>query len=143
MSRTMLLVGLSLSMGTLAGCSTKLVVRSIDADPGPASHAANPDGVVINRLTSYSVRVTSKLPITSGETPQKTLIDPHRLLEVGYCRMPFANGKLTLEVTKNAQTMTKAGVSGTTPVTNIVKAAEKGVSTDTQVREALNPDSGP
>jgi hypothetical protein len=116
------------------GCSTKLIVRSIEAGDAQDARAASPKGVVVNRLTSYSAKVTSSLPISAQEK-RVSLVDPHRLLEVDYCRLPFANGKLTLELTKNAQTLLKAGVTGTTPVTNVVKAADSGVSTAAKLQE--------
>lgn len=120
------------------GCSTKLTVKKIDASREKESRAAQPEGLIVNRLATYAVEVkpgsTYSLDVKAKAI---SVVDPHHLLEVDYFRLPFASGKLILELTKDGQTVQKVGVSGTTAATSVVKAADTSISTATKIGELL------
>jgi hypothetical protein len=123
-----------------AGCSTKLMLKAIPVREPDSSRwswwsrpwAGDPDGLVVNRLGAYQVRVApnpDKVAFGTAEGCCASLVDPVRVLQVDYQRMPFANGKLTLQLVKSAQTIQVGGVTGTTPATNVIKAVDEGLKT--------------
>jgi len=129
-----------------SACSTRLEVRAIPIiEPKKtwlvrSTWAGEPQGIVVNRLATYSVKVTPQGPwLGSSDGKPATLVDPHRVLEINYERMPFADGKLTLQLVKNAQTILVGGVSGTTPVTNVVKAADTALGTAAEIEKLDKP----
>ena len=110
MKRNTITIGFVTAVTILSGCSTKLTVDAIPtAKPEEGARlqikdqpwAGSPDGIVVNRLATYSVSIKANENLASlGNVPERcciSVIDPHHVLQINYDRMPFANGKLTLE----------------------------------------------
>jgi len=95
------LLGFAVVLTFGSGCATNLVVHEVPVLPD------SPPGIVVNKRIVYAVSVTivSGLGIVPAPAEKAVVaVDQHRMLALNICRQPFANGKLSLELTK-AQTL--------------------------------------
>lgn len=113
-------------IGTLAlflpACGTSLDVYERDRN------VDDPGGVVVNARALYAAKATLKIPgVQEGEAKFAFAgVDPDKVLALNICRMPFADGKLSVTL-DDRQVPTEVAITSEAALPGALEAAKAGL----------------